>query len=140
VIHKKKFAEIGVWILLVTTVCISYMARYGAIDSIDYSRLMVTDGKLKVAGQRVLVLDNDLNAYKNHDLASPFFNWDLSKEIFSSPDYYENVIKVYNGLTLDPPDVIRDREDKLKPFLDRIPELKKKYTKQDVYYVKIVNK
>ena len=37
---------------------------------------------------------------------------------------------------LDPPDVIRDREDKLKPFLDRIPELKKKYIKQDFYYVK----
>ena len=140
VIHKKKFAEIGIWILLVTTVCISYLARYGAIDSIDYSRLMVNDGKLKVAGQRVLVLDNDVNAYKHHDLASPFFNWDLSKEIFSSPDYYENVIKVYKGLTLDPPDVIRDREDKLKPFFDRIPELKKKYAKQDVYYVRIVNK
>ncbi|HEX6224965.1 MAG TPA: hypothetical protein VFZ52_11175, partial [Chryseolinea sp.] len=136
VIHKKKFAEIGIWILLFTTVSISYLARYNVISSIDYSRLMVTDGKLKVAGQRVLVLDNDVNAYKHHDLASPFFNWDLSKEIFSSPDYYDNVIKVYTGLTLDPPDVIRDREDKLKPFLDRIPELKQKYIKQDFYYVK----
>lgn len=140
VIHKKKFAEIGIWILLVTTVSISYLARYGAIGAVDYSRLMVNDGQLKVAGKRVLVLDNDLNAYKHHDLASPFFNWDLSKEIFSSPDYYENVIKVYKGLILDPPDVIRDREDQLKPFLDRIPELKKKYVKQDVYYVKVPSK
>jgi hypothetical protein len=140
VIHKKKFAEIGVWILLITTVSISYLSRYDAIGVIDYSGLIVHDGKLKVPGQRVLVLDNDLNAYKHHDLASPFFNWDLSEEIFSSPDYYENVIKVYTGLTLDPPDVIRDREDKLKPFLDRIPELKKKYVKKDVYYVKVPNK
>ncbi len=140
VIHKRKFAEIGIWILLVTTVCISYLARYSAIDAVDYNRLMVNDEKLKVAGQRILVLDNDLNAYKHHDLASPFFNWELSKEIFSAPEYYENVIQVYRGLTLDPPDVIRDREDKLKPFLDRIPELKKKYTKQDVYYVKVANK
>jgi hypothetical protein len=140
VIHKKKFAEIGIWVLLLTTVSISYLSRYGAIGAIDYSRLIVDDGKLKVAGQRVLVLDNDLNAYKYHDFASPFFNWDLSEEIFSSPDYYENVIKVYTGLTLDPPDVIRDREDKLKPFLDRIPELKKKYVKKDVYYVKVPNK
>jgi hypothetical protein len=116
------------------------MARYGAIGSVDYNSLIVNGGKLKVAGQRVLVLDNDVNVYKHHDLASPFFNWELSKEIFSSPDYYENVIQVYRGLTLDPPDVIRDREGKLKPFFDRIPELKKKYTKQDFYYVKVANK
>ena len=136
VFHKKKFAEIGIWILLISTICVSYLARYNAIGSIDYSRLMVSDGKLKVPGQRVLVLDNDLNAYKHHDLASPFFNWELSKEIFAAPDYYENVIKIYQGITQDPPDVIRDRDDKLKPFLDRIPALKDMYVKQDVFYVR----
>ena len=136
VFHKKKFAEIGIWILLISTICVSYLARYNAIGSIDYSRLMVSDGKLKVPGQRVLVLDNDLNAYKHHDLASPFFNWELSKEIFAAPDYYENVIKIYQGITHDPPDVIRDRDDKLKPFLDRIPALKDMYVKQDVFYVR----
>lgn len=135
VIHKKKFAEMGVWILLITTVCISYLARYDALG-VDYSNLLVKDEKLKLAGQRVLVLDNDLSVYKNHDFASPFFNWDLSDDIFSSPDFYDNVIKVYKGLTNDPPDVIRDRDDKLKPFLDRIPDLKKKYVRQNGFYVK----
>jgi hypothetical protein len=135
VIHKKKFAEMGVWILLITTVCISYLARYDALG-VDYSNLLVKDEKLKLAGQRVLVLDNDLSVYKNYDFASPFFNWELSDDIFSSPDYYDNVIKVYKGLTNDPPDVIRDRDDKLKPFLDRIPDLKKKYVRQNGFYVK----
>lgn len=138
VIHKKRFAEMGVWVLLITTVCISYLARYDALG-VDYSTLLVKDEKLKLAGQRVLVLDNDLSVYKNHDFASPFFNWDLSDDIFSSPDYYENVVKVYEGLTNDPPDVIRDREDKLKPFLDRIPDLKKKYVRQNGFYVKKIN-
>jgi hypothetical protein len=134
VIHKKKFAEIGIWILLITTVCISYLARYNAIG-VDYSNLLVKDEKLQVDGERVLVLDEGLNVYKNHAFASPFFNWDLSKQIFGAPDYYENVIKVYLGLTHDPPDVIRDKEDKLKPFLQRIPELKKRYTRKGDFYI-----
>lgn len=136
VFHKKKFAEIGIWILLVSTISISYLARYNAFSAIDYSRLTVSDARLKVGGRRVLVLDSDLNVYKRHDFASPFFNWDLSKDIFDAPDYYDNVIRVYQGLTNDPPDVIRDRENKLGPFLDRIPALKNMYVKQDVFYVR----
>ena len=82
------------------------------------------------------MLDNDINIYKHHTLASPFFNWDLSMEIFSSPDYYESVIKVHKGIIHDPPDIIRDREDKLKPFLERIPDLKEDVRKEDIFYVK----
>jgi hypothetical protein len=135
VIHKKKFAEISVWVLLLTTVCISYFARYEAIG-VDYSKLMVKEDKAIEGVQRTLALDNEISIYKNHSLASPFFNWDLSMEIFSTPDYYESVIKVYQGIINDPPDVIRDREDKLKPFLDRIPDLNRMYVRNDIFYVK----
>jgi hypothetical protein len=140
VIHKKKFAEIGIWTLLVTTVCISYFARYNALGAVNYSNLILKDEKLSVPAKRILVLDNDINVYKNYSLASPFFNWELSSKIFSSPDYYENVIRVYNGLKQDPPDIIRDRENKLKPFFARIPELKRLYHREGVFYVKSVNK
>lgn len=135
VIHKKKVAEISVWILLLTTVCISYLARYGAIG-VDYGKLIVKEDKATEGVQKALALDNDISIYKNHSLASPFFNWDLSMEIFSTPDYYESVIKVYQGIINDPPDVIRDRDDKLKPFLERIPDLKRMYVRNDIFYVK----
>ncbi len=135
VIHKKKFAEISVWVLLLTTVCISYLARYGAIG-VDYGKLIVKEDKATEGVQKALALDNDISIYKNHSLASPFFNWDLSMEIFSTPDYYESVIKVYQGIINDPPDVIRDRDDKLKPFLERIPDLKRMYVRNDIFYVK----
>lgn len=135
VIHKKKFAEIGIWILLVTTICISYLARYDVLP-VDYSKMMVKDEKLNRPATRVLVLDNGINIYKNYSLASPFFNWELSEPIFSTPEYYESVITVYQGITSDPPDVIRDTEDKLKPFLDRTPQLKKMYVRAAPFYVK----
>jgi hypothetical protein len=135
VVHKKKFAEIAVWILLILTVSISYLARYNA-TGVNYNNLVVRGEKLQVPSKRVLVLDSDISVYKFHMLASPFFNWELSKDIFAAPDYYENVIKVHQGLTNDPPDVIRDREDKLRPFFDRIPELKKMYVKEEVFYIR----
>lgn len=135
VVHRRKFAEMAIWILLILTVCISYLARYDAI-SVDYSNLLVRGEKLKKTGTRVLVMDNDLSVYKYHALASPFFNWELSKDFFSAPDYYENIIAVYKGLMNDPPDVIRDRENKLAPFLERIPELRQMYVKEDVFYIK----
>jgi hypothetical protein len=60
----------------------------------------------------------------------------LSGEIFSHPHYYENVIQVYDGLLADPPDIIRDKNDLLRPFLDQIPELKNLYTKEGIYYTR----
>jgi hypothetical protein len=135
VIQKKKFAEMGIWILLITTVCISYLARYEAIP-VDYSHLMVDDEKLSKPAKRVLVLDSGINVYKDYSLASPFFNWELSEPIFSTPEYYESVVSVYRGLVSDPPDVIRDKEDKLKPFLDRIPQLRNMYTREGPFYLK----
>lgn len=135
VIQRKKFAEIGIWILLVATICISYMGRYDTLP-VDYSRLIVKDEKLSRPATRVLALDNGVNIYKNYSLASPFFNWDLSEQIFSTPEYYESVITVYQGITSDPPDLIRDPEDKLKPFLDRTPRLRQMYVRAAPFYIR----
>jgi hypothetical protein len=135
-IHKKKYAEMGLWILMATTVCLSYLARYDNLGVIDYSKLIVQDDR-KIAKQKsVLVLDDQWNVYKNNAPASPFLEWKLAQQIFTAPDYYENVIKVYQGLTSDPPDVIRDKDDLLKPFLERIPELKARYIREGIYYNK----
>ena len=136
VMQKRRFAEMAVWALLILTVSNSYLSRY-RLTGVDYTKLFVTSEKLKVHGARVLVLDNDAGVYKHHTLASPFFNWELSEKIFSAPDYYQNVISVYRGIVHDPPDVIRDRQGKLAPFLERIPELNKMYEKRnDVFYVR----
>jgi hypothetical protein len=135
-IHKKKFAEIGLWILMGTTVSMSYLARYDNFGVIDYSKLIVEQDRRIPKDKKVLALDENWGVYKNNALASPFLDWRLSKEIFKGPDYYENVIKVYQGLTNDPPDVIRDKENLLKPFLERIPELKRQYVREGIYYNK----
>ncbi len=135
-IRRRRLAEINAWVLLVGIVSVSFMARYNALGNIDYTLLRVPTGKSDVVDKRLLVLDNNIEIYKDNASATPFLNWNLSKEIFASADYYENVVAVYRGIKEDQPDMIRDKDDLLKPFLARIPELRKMYVRKGVYYVK----
>ncbi|HMG93012.1 MAG TPA: hypothetical protein VK589_23315 [Chryseolinea sp.] len=135
-IRRRKFAEMYVWLLIIGIVTISYTARYNIWDRIAYDSLLVGENKTSFEGKRVLALDGDYSFYTHNELASPFLSWTLSKEIFGAPGYYENVIVVYKGLNSDPPDVIRDKDDQLKPFLEQIPKLKGMYSRNGIYYVR----
>jgi len=133
-IRRRKFAEMHLWILLAGTVFIGYSARYNYWESIRYDRLLVPEQTSPDEHKSMLALDDDWSIYRYHPLASPFLNWDLAEEIFLHPEYYDNILQVFEGLDADPPEVIRDRNDLLKPFLNRIPELKKRYYKNGIYY------
>jgi hypothetical protein len=135
-VRRRKFAEMHIWLLMIGIVTMSYSARYNLWDRIAYDNLLVPESKSTFEGKRVLTLDADYSFYRNNELASPFLNWTLSKEIFGEPGYYENVIVVYRGLNSDPPDIIRDKDDQLKPFFDQIPKLKGMYSRNGIYYVK----
>lgn len=135
-IRRKKIAEAYLWILIVGTISISYLSKNNFLSSIRYAELFVPEQEPYPKSKAVLILDDDWSIYKDNRLASPFFNWKLSAEIFLHPEYYENVTLVYDGINSDPPDIIRDRNDLLSPFLDRIPELKELYTKDGIYYKK----
>jgi len=135
-VRRRKFAEMHVWLLMIGIVTISYSARYNLWDRIAYDNLLVPENKNSFEGKRVLALDADYSFYKDNEVASPFLSWTLSKEIFGEPGYYENVIVVYKGINSDPPDVIRDKDDQLKPFLEQIPKLKSMYSRKGIYYVK----
>lgn len=135
-IRRKRIAEAYIWILLLGTVSLNYLARYNYISRITYDLLYVPDQRKFAEENTLLVLDDDWSLYRNNKLASPFFNWSLSHDLFMHPEYYENVIRVYEGLKSDPPDIIRDKNDLLRPFLDRIPELRQLYHRDGIYYRK----
>lgn len=138
-IRRRKFAEMYIWLLIIGIVAISYSARYDLLSRITYDNLMVPQNKSAFQGKRVLALDEDYSFYRDNRVASPFLSWSLAKDIFVNPGYYENVIVVYKGLNSDPPDIIRDKNDQLKPFFERIPKLKGMYRRDGIYYVKTVS-
>ena len=128
-IRRRRFAEMNVWILFGGILYISFAACYGKLDLVSYRDLLVTQEKKEVAGKKVLMLGEDMSVYKDNELATPFLNWSLSKEIFQQPDYYENIIVVNKAFKEDPPKIVFDPNHLFGKFLDRIPRLKDSYAK-----------
>jgi hypothetical protein len=139
ILPKRKFAEIAIWIFLSGTVLIGYLARYGALDRVNYHDLWVHKDESGHSGKRLLALDEGWEIYVNNRLASPFLDWHLSSIVFMHPEYYENVLLVSNGLINDPPEIIRDRNNLLLPYLERLPALRKMYRREGVYYVRVTS-
>lgn len=139
-IRRKKFAEMNIWLLLIGIVSISYMARYAVIGSVDYTRLLVEGQQQKLYdGKKILVLDHRPALMLHSGPATPFINWQIAEPLFSEPEYYESVTEVYTGLKNDPPDIIVDQSDLMRPFLERIPELKRAYRREGENYVKRIS-
>jgi hypothetical protein len=140
ILPKRKFAEIAIWVFISATVLISYLARYGAFSSVNYRDLTVRKTDSPYTGKRLLVLDDGWEVYANNKLASPFLDWNMSRSVFSQPEFYENVILVSNGLKNDPPEVILDKHNLMRPYLERLPELRKLYRRQGDLYLRTDSK
>jgi hypothetical protein len=92
--------------------------------------------EIKTAGKRILILQSNLSGYVRNQLATPYLNWKLSRDVFHHPEFYENITAVYHHLRLDPPDEIIDPENLMSPFMERIPALRKAYRRQGSSYIK----
>ena len=81
-----------------------------------------------------MVLTKDPGIYQKNKLAGYFLDWELSREIFEQPDYYENVLLVNKAFRSDQPDVVVDPNNLMRKFFDRIPELNARYRRDSVLY------
>lgn len=138
-IRRKKYVQMNSWILFLGIISIAYLARFQKIKSVDYSNLMVKNESGEIRGKRILVLDSTIHLYNHNYLATPYLNWDLSKDVFRNPNYYENVTQVFHSFKTDPPDVVIDKENLLKDFFDRMPEIKAEYIRRGDQYIRKVN-
>lgn len=138
-IRRKKFVTVNSWLLFGGIIAMAYLTRFDKISSVDYSALRVNATTTDVRGKRILILQDKFDPYYSNYLATPFLNWDLSKEIFRNPDYYANVTQVYSAFKNDPPSMIIDSNNLLEDFFKRMPEVSAKYSRQGDRYVRISN-
>lgn len=138
-IRRKRFAEMNLWIFLLSVISIGYLARYNKLTSVNYSTLTVPPPNKRIVNKRLLILENDLAYFQENKLATPYLNWRLSESVFRNPEYYENLTEVYHALHSDPPQIIIDKENLMKPFLERMPEIKKKYLRTGGVYNRVAN-
>lgn len=138
-IRRKKFAEMNTWILLVGIVLITYLARYGVISSVDYSKLFVKSAPALFENKGVLVLTDENHHYLKNRAATPYIQWELAKETFEHPEYYESLTDVYVAFKKEMPEVIVDPNNLMSPFFDRMPEFKPRYYREGDLYVKRIS-
>ncbi len=141
-IRRKWIAETMVWVFLLSTIGMSTVARKGKVKSIDYKNLFVGYSKYEsfVMGKRVLVLGSDWGIYKNNKPSSYFLNWELSKEFFERPDYFENIVLIQNAFEAEMPEVIVDEKGLMKNVFIKLPSLRGQYEQAGSIYLRKLKK
>ncbi len=136
-IRRKAIAEFMLWVLILGLISISLLSKNGIIERVNYAALFPTHSSYEkiVVDKKIMIVGDDLSLFQNNRLAAYFLDWELSRKYFDQPDYYENVIKIDKSILENAPDVIIDESNRMGPFLERIPLLKKNYRKEnDIYW------
>ncbi len=139
-IRRKWIAETMMWIFLLSIVGISTAARKGKIKSIDNKNLFVKESKYEIKDKRVLVLGDDWGILNSNKPTSYFLNWDLSKEYFEQPDYFENIILIQESFEKTMPDIIIDETGLMENVFKKLPSLKAQYEKSGFIYQRKVRR
>ncbi|MBD2702390.1 hypothetical protein IC229_17205 [Spirosoma sp. BT702] len=140
-VRKAWLAETGFIIAFSLILLLFYQGSLGLIPGAELGRLsslQVQKSPLppNIQNQRILIIGEDLSAYRQNRLATPYLNWDLAKYDLKNLDNYESVINVFDHFRNDPPDYIIDRENVVEKLFQRAPGLAGLYEKtavNDVY-------
>jgi hypothetical protein len=138
-IRRKWIAEGLLWFFMGGVLCLCLFARYKKISRIDYSNMFVAPSKDNIKDKKIMSLGNDINHYQYNTMSGGFLNWNLSKQVFEQPDYYENILMINNAFKSDPPDIIIDEKNLMEAVMKRIPSLRNQYRRQGTQYIKISN-
>jgi len=135
-IRRKRISEFMLWVFIVGILGGSYAIRKGFIQGTDYSRLFATASPYqeRIKGKDVMVVGHDPGLYRYNSLGGGFFDWDLSREYFEHPEFYEHVIRMNNAFNEDPPEVIIDERGLMPAVMDRLPMVARHYRRDSTTY------
>lgn len=133
-IKKTWQAEVvfSIFLIAVVFMNIATYKKYRFTKNIvQFENLLVqkTDWDVVTNKKRILVIGDNISAYKNATLATPYFNWHLSKEHLENQNYYDNITDIFLNFRNDLPEVIIDEKAVMKNLQSNIPLLKSKYKK-----------
>ncbi|GAB3495039.1 hypothetical protein GCM10027341_11860 [Spirosoma knui] len=133
-IRKAWMREVSFTIAFGLMLLLFYQGALGLIPGAELGRLsslQVRPSPLpaNIQNQHVLIIGEDISAYRNNQPATPYLNWDLAKYDLKNLDNYEAVINVFDHFRQDPPDYIIDHEDVVQKLFQRAPALAAQYEK-----------
>jgi hypothetical protein len=81
----------------------------------------------KYENKKIMVLGYDISPYAFGKQATPYFNWDLSKNQLTQLEFYDNLEAIDKNFRSDLPDVIIDQIDLVPKLFSAIPLLGAEY-------------
>jgi len=134
-IRRRRFAEFHVWVLTLGILITANGSRFGYFNSVNYEKLLVKKPESKSEKKKILVLSDNPSVYVKNTLSTGFYDWPLSEQVFTNPEYYENILLVRQQFSHELPEVIFDPNDLMKPFFAFLPQIKQQYTRKgDSYF------
>lgn len=101
----------------------SNSASFGQLDNLKIQKSKNT----KIKSQRVLVLGDGIEDYRQNYAATPYLNWNLARYELENLDNYDHVISILRNFEKDSPDIIIDKVNLVPKLFKRIPALGRKY-------------
>ena len=105
----------------------------------DIDKQRISDQKLKIRNEKIMVLGPQIEEYRNNQMTGPFVNWELSKSLFMSLNQYKTIIMMHDYFVKDMPTYIYDPENNFKKLGKYLPEITDQYSLMDTHLYKKVN-
>lgn len=141
-LRRKGLAEFMLWFFLLGIYTVGLTSRYGFWQQVDYSQMRIVQSPSQpyVQNSKILILSEDhQDLFLNNQMASYFYRWKFSSEIFQHPEYYQHSITISESFKKDPPDVIIDPDHLMENVLYRIPALQTQYQPEGMLYRRVNN-
>ena len=133
-VRKAWLAELGFSVAFGLILLLFYQGLLGLIPGAELGRLTSLQVRASplpndIRNRHILIIGEDLSAYRQNRPATPYLNWDLAKYDLKNLDNYEAVINVFDHFRKDPPDYIIDRENVVDKLFQHAPALGTWYEK-----------
>ena len=125
------------WLLFINSFSIY---KPGWVESFVPSESRELSSLGRYENKKVLVLGDNFDPYMvSRSHGSRFFDWELSEEYFTGTLEYFSISAVYDGISIDPPEIIVDEDNLMGRYIDRVPELRERYRRTGSDWVLINN-
>ncbi|MDN5216523.1 hypothetical protein QQ020_30925 [Fulvivirgaceae bacterium BMA12] len=126
----KAEALFGLFIGGILFINISTYQKAGFVSkhfSLEDLEVQTTQWDDLVKGKKILYLGKKYSIYKNAGLATPYFNWDLSKLHLNAFRYFDNLTAIYRNFQKELPEVIVDEQGVIAEIMNKMPTIKAAY-------------
>lgn len=105
-----------------------FVMKYISYDDLEVGTTRWDD---LVRGKKILYLGEDYSIYQSASLATPYFNWDLSKLHLNYSQYFDNLTAIYRNFQRELPEVIIDEKGVMVEVMNKMPTIKKAYQSRE---------